>query len=101
MGPHEETDHLTRSREEANTFYRQQVTNSQSQSRSRSGSWQNQTRKQKNVVFHTINQMLRIYKKIIYRIKCCDRYQACPHPFSCLYYTMQVFLIKFQSLKSY
>lgn len=89
VGPHEETGHLTRSREETNTFYRQQVTNSQSQSRSRSDSWQNQTRKQKNMVFHTINQMLRIYKKFIYRIKCCDRYQACPHPFSCLYYTMQ------------
>lgn len=73
-----------------NNFYRQQVQNvaGDGTSRSRSGSWQ--VKSKKNTVFHIINQMLRIYKKIIYKVKCFDRHQACPHPFSCLYYTMQV-----------
>ncbi|XP_074042806.1 transmembrane protein 135 isoform X1 [Leptinotarsa decemlineata] len=83
VGPYEEKDYSVRS-SQASGFYRQQVKNNPNSS---SASWQ--TRKQKNIVFHIVNQMLRIYKKIVYRIKCCDRHNACPHPFSCLYYTMQ------------
>ncbi|KAJ8968444.1 hypothetical protein NQ314_002303 [Rhamnusium bicolor] len=69
-------------------FFRQQVQNNPNGgAESRSGSWQ--TRRQKNTILHIVNEMLRIYKKIIYRIKWCDRHNTCPHPFSCLYYTMQ------------
>ncbi|KAJ8948984.1 hypothetical protein NQ318_023008 [Aromia moschata] len=86
VGPYEEKDYSVRS-SQASSFYRQVQNNPNDGSRNRSGSWQ--TRKQKNVIFHLVNQMLRVYKKIIYKIKCCDRHNACPHPFSCLYYTMQ------------
>ncbi|KAJ8968445.1 hypothetical protein NQ314_002304, partial [Rhamnusium bicolor] len=90
VGPYEENDYNVRS-SQAGSFYRQQVQNNPNGgARSRSGSWQ--TRRQKNTILHIVNQMLRIYKKIIYRIKCCDRHNTCPHPFSCLYYTMQASL---------
>ncbi|KAG5878145.1 hypothetical protein JTB14_032256 [Gonioctena quinquepunctata] len=82
VGPYEEKDYSVRS-SQASSFYRQQVRNNPNSS----GSWQ--TKKPKNIVLHIVNQMLCIYKKIVYRIKCCDRHNACPHPFSCLYYTMQ------------
>jgi hypothetical protein len=90
VGPYEEKDYTARSTQASN-FYRQQVQNipNVGSSRQRSGSWHSSS-KPKNPVFHVITQALRVYKKIIYKIKCCDRHLACPHPFSCLYYTMQV-----------
>ncbi|XP_008191026.1 transmembrane protein 135 isoform X2 [Tribolium castaneum] len=88
VGPYEEKDYSARS-SQASTFYRQQVQNIPNVgSRAKSGSWHSSSRS-KNPVFHVITQALRVYKKIIYKIKCCDRHLACPHPFSCLYYTMQ------------
>jgi hypothetical protein len=89
VGPYEEKDYTARSTQASN-FYRQQVQNipNVGSSRQRSGSWHSSS-KPKNPVFHVITQALRVYKKIIYKIKCCDRHLACPHPFSCLYYTMQ------------
>ncbi|KAJ3655471.1 hypothetical protein Zmor_014602 [Zophobas morio] len=87
VGPYEEKDYSARS-SQASSFYRQQAQDipNVGSSRTRSGSWQGRS---KNPVFHVISQALRVYKKIIYKIKCCDRHLACPHPFSCLYYTMQ------------
>ncbi|KAJ8924714.1 hypothetical protein NQ315_000866 [Exocentrus adspersus] len=86
VGPYEEKDYSTRS-SQAGGFYRQHVQNNPNDgSRNRSGSWQ--ARNKKNIVLHVVNQMLRVYKKLVYKIKCCDRHIACPHPFSCLYYTL-------------
>ncbi|CAH0546836.1 unnamed protein product [Brassicogethes aeneus] len=85
IGPYEEKDYTSSRSSQANSFYRQQE---QNDGRSRSGSWQ-RSRPKTNFVLHIVNQMLSIYKKIINKIKCCDRHHACPHPFSCLYYTMQ------------
>ncbi|XP_019871641.2 transmembrane protein 135 isoform X2 [Aethina tumida] len=85
VGPYEEKDYITSRSSQANSFYRQQ---DQNDGRSRSGSWR-QSRPKKNIVLHIIYQMLSVYKKIINKIKCCDRHHACPHPFSCLYYVMQ------------
>ncbi|KAJ8964926.1 hypothetical protein NQ317_014459 [Molorchus minor] len=87
IGPYEEKDYSVRSSQSSSISRPQLQNNANDGSRSRSGSWQ--TAKQKNTVFHIVNQMLRIYKKIIYKIKCCDRHNACPHPFSCLYYSLQ------------
>lgn len=86
IGPYEEKDYSVRS-SQANTFYRQEVQNIPGTSGSqRPGSWQKG--KHKNVAFHLIIQALRAYKKIIQSIKCYSRHHACPHPFSCVYYTL-------------
>lgn len=91
VGPYEEKDYSVRS-SQAGTFYRQvqNIPNDPSTSTSRSsGSWRGR-QPSKSMIFHLITQALRVYKKLIQRIKCCDRHHACPHPFSCLYYTLQV-----------
>ncbi|CAG9821510.1 unnamed protein product [Phaedon cochleariae] len=82
VGPYEEKGHMTRS-SQAGNFYRQPTRNNPNGS----GRWR--TSKPKNTVLYVIHLMLRMYKKIVYRIKCCDRHNSCPHPFSCLYYTIQ------------
>nr|CAI5843961.1 unnamed protein product [Callosobruchus analis] len=99
VGPYEEYGSCDRSQEASRAFYRQ-VQNSPSNNVSQSGvgvgggsatsgtsPWR--SRKHKNSVLHLVNQMLRAYKRLIYKIKCCDRHSTCPHPFSCLYYVMQ------------
>lgn len=89
VGPHEEKD----STSQASTIYHQQeqnIPNDPDSSARRSNKLAS-----KNIVFHCITQALRVYKQLIQRIKCCDRYNACPHPFSCLYYTMEVNTHKF------
>nr|CAH7717208.1 unnamed protein product [Callosobruchus chinensis] len=95
VGPYEEYGSSDRSQEAPRAFYRQ-VQNSppnngeqsgSGTSRTSSGPWR--SRKHKNSVLHLVNQMLRAYKRLIYKIKCCDRHSTCPHPFSCLYYVMQ------------
>lgn len=92
VGPYEEKDYASRSSQGSNTFYRQEIQNEPNASGSnRSNSWQRS--RNKNVVFHLVNQALRAYKKIINSVKCCSRHNSCPHPFSCIYYTIQVTLI--------
>ncbi|CAH1996950.1 unnamed protein product [Acanthoscelides obtectus] len=93
VGPYEEYESSDRSQEASRAFYRQvqNSPNNGSQSTSRSSGstspWR--SRKHKNSVLLLINHMLRTYKRLIYKIKCCDRHSTCPHPFSCLYYVMQ------------
>ncbi|CAG9761508.1 unnamed protein product [Ceutorhynchus assimilis] len=87
IGPYEEKDFGARVTHETNTFYRQQVSSSgNAPSRIQEGS--SQVRKQTSTVWHLVTQMLRIYKKLIYKVKCFGRHQSCPHPFSCLYYVL-------------
>lgn len=31
----------------------------------------------------------RAYKRIVQKVKSCDRHTSCPHPYSCFYYTLQ------------
>ncbi|KAF2898931.1 hypothetical protein ILUMI_07245 [Ignelater luminosus] len=90
VGPYEEKDYTVRS-SQASTFYRQHVApNNPSTSRgSGGGSWSASSSSPRNTVYHLVMQALRVYKRLIYKIKCLDRHHACPHPFSCLYYTMQ------------
>ncbi|ERL90703.1 hypothetical protein D910_08050 [Dendroctonus ponderosae] len=93
VGPYEEKDFGARVTHEANTFYRQQVVcNDGSRTlRAPEGGAPRPmygTKKHKNAVWHLVVQMLRIYKKLIYRVKCFGRHQACPHPFSCFYYVL-------------
>lgn len=85
VGPHEESD----STSEASTIYQQGqnvLNNPELNNRRRS------KLTSKNPVFHCIIQAVRMYKQLIQKIKCCDRFSACPHPFSCLYYTLEVIL---------
>lgn len=80
VGPYEDKDYGVRHPvEPPSAFYRQRVANINNDP-------SQHTRRPKNVVYHLITQMLRIYKKIIYRVKCQGRHTSCPHPFSCLYY---------------
>ncbi|KRT82507.1 hypothetical protein AMK59_4448, partial [Oryctes borbonicus] len=83
IGPHEQKDG-NRSNTASN-FHRKEENKPDSSSNPR---W-NTNRKHKNIVFHLVNRALRTYKRIINRIKCCDRHSICPHPFSCVYYTLQ------------
>ncbi|KAF2898930.1 hypothetical protein ILUMI_07244 [Ignelater luminosus] len=53
------------------------------------GSWSASSSSSRNTVYHLVMQALGVYKRLIYKIKYLDRYHACLHPFSCLYYTMQ------------
>lgn len=91
VGPYEEKDYTVRS-SQASTFYRQHVApNNPSTSRgSGGGSWRASSSSPRNTIYHCVMQALRVYKRLIYKIKCLDRHHACPHPFSCLFYTMQV-----------
>lgn len=88
VGPYEEKDYSIRS-SQANTFYRQEVQNVPNSSGSNVNRSWNKT-KHKNVVFHLVMEALRAYKKIIQKVKCFSRHNSCPHPFSCIYYTLQV-----------
>lgn len=92
VGEYEEKDYTLRS-SQATSFYRQQVQNNPNE-RKEGGNdnWRKGFKKSssKNTLFHLIGQALRVYKRIIQKLKCCDRHQACPHPFSCLYYILQV-----------
>ncbi|KAI4470470.1 hypothetical protein MML48_1g03976 [Holotrichia oblita] len=83
IGPHEQKDHNRSG--STNNFYRKEENKSDSFNNPR---W-NTNRKHKNIVFHLVNQALRAYKRIINKIKCCDRHAVCPHPFSCIYYILQ------------
>lgn len=87
VGPYEEKDYTVRSSRE-NSIYRQEVQNDPSPRR-RATSWCSNTKSSKNSVYAIVTQALRAYKRIIEKIKCCDRHYTCPHPFSCLYYTME------------
>ncbi|VEN52472.1 unnamed protein product [Callosobruchus maculatus] len=99
VGPYEEYGSSDRSQEASRAFYRQVQNSPNDSSQSGSGTstststasgtspWR--SRKHKNSVLDLVNQMLRAYKRLIYKIKCCDRHSTCPHPFSCLYYVMQ------------
>lgn len=93
VGPYEEKDYTIRSSQSGGILM-QRLNNPAEGSRR----WH--PLKQKNVVLVIISQMLRIYKKIIYRIKCCDKHKTCPHPFSCLFYTMEVSIYIFIDLKN-
>lgn len=86
VGPHEEKV----STNQASTIYHQEQNIPNDPESSRSTARRSSKLASKNIVFHCITQALRVYKQLIQRIKCCDRYNACPHPFSCLYYTMEV-----------
>ncbi|XP_050295670.1 transmembrane protein 135-like [Anthonomus grandis grandis] len=94
IGPYEEKDFGARVTHEANAFYRQQVATADRRSQSENIRpheglpKSSHSKKPKNLVYHLITQMLRIYKRLIHRMKCLGRHQACPHPFSCLYYVM-------------
>lgn len=94
VGPYEEKDFGARVTHEANTFYRQQVCNDGLRTlRAPEGGAQRPmygSKKHRNAVWHLVVQMLRIYKRLIYRVKCFGRHQACPHPFSCFYYVLGV-----------
>lgn len=83
VGSYEEKDYTIRSSQSGGLF-RQQLNNPIGGSRR----WQ--PPHQKNMIFAIISQMLRFYKKIVYKMKCCHKHKTCPHPFSCLYYTMEV-----------
>lgn len=83
VGPHEEKDSIN----EANIIYhhQQNIPNDPNTSNRRSNKLASN-----NIVFHCIIQAVRVYKQLIQKIKCCDRFNACPHPFSCLYYMLEV-----------
>lgn len=81
VGPHEEKDH-------AGAVY-QQEQNAPNDPDPAAGR-RRKLASSRNVVFHLITRALRVYKRLVQRIKCCDRYNACPHPFSCLYYAIEV-----------
>lgn len=87
VGPYEEKDYTVRSSRE-NSIYRQETPNDPSPRR-RATSWCSNSKSSKNSVYYIVMQALRVYKRIIEKIKCCDRHYACPHPFSCLYYTLE------------
>ncbi|KAK5640183.1 hypothetical protein RI129_010994 [Pyrocoelia pectoralis] len=84
VGPYEEKSLLRSS--DANTFYREQTGNIPLSSGSR---WS--TPRSRNNTYRLVTQALRIYKRLINKIKCLNRNPACPHPFSCVYYTLQGF----------
>ncbi|XP_044737669.1 transmembrane protein 135-like [Chrysoperla carnea] len=89
VGPYEENNYAEmRSNQRADTFYRQvqnapdHVVDPNSRySRSHSIT-------KKKTFLHALTQALKVYKRLIYQIKCGARKNVCPHPFSCLYYVM-------------
>lgn len=85
VGDYEEKDYSVRS-SRANTFYRQHTNDPSDSGRSRS--WSSS---RPHTFYHVVMRALRAYRHIIQKIKCFDRHQTCPHPFSCVYYTIQVF----------
>ncbi|KAF5300689.1 hypothetical protein FQA39_LY11051 [Lamprigera yunnana] len=82
VGPYEEQNYVVRSTC-TNNIYRDHTLND---SESSSVRWQ---RRSSNTTYNIIVQALRVYRKIIYKIKCLDRHTACSHPFSCIYYATQ------------
>lgn len=97
VGPYEEHEYLQKRSEQMSHYTKQQQhqasTSEQGPSRTDSAphsSYPRQRYKPSNRVFHLINQALRVYRILIHKIKCCGRHLVCPHPFSCLYYTLQV-----------
>ncbi|XP_022915769.1 transmembrane protein 135-like isoform X1 [Onthophagus taurus] len=84
IGTHEEK--VPSQTSQSNTIHRETESVNDS---SRWGTTWRPRKKKTNFVFALINQALRVYKQIINKIKCCDRHTVCPHPFSCLYYTIQ------------
>ncbi|KAL3275126.1 hypothetical protein HHI36_019897 [Cryptolaemus montrouzieri] len=87
VGPYEEKDYNIRSSRE-NSIYRQDDQNDPSPS-CKPRPWCSNSKSSRNSIYMLVRQALRVYKRIIERIKCCDRHFTCPHPFSCLFYTMQ------------
>ncbi|XP_017777596.1 PREDICTED: transmembrane protein 135-like [Nicrophorus vespilloides] len=90
LGPYEEKDYNVRS-SQSNNICRQDDQNGDASSNN--GRWPtnntNNNRKKGNAIYGLIVQALKIYKRTVHRIKCCDRHSLCPHPFSCIYYTVQ------------
>ncbi|KAL1517740.1 hypothetical protein ABEB36_001471 [Hypothenemus hampei] len=85
IGPYEEKDFGARVTLESNTFYKQPRVDKSPKGTSR---WV-PNQKRSNVILHLVFQMLKIYKKLIYRVKCFGRHKTCPHPFSCFYYFLE------------
>lgn len=88
VGPHEEKD----STSQASTIYHQEQNIPNNPDSNTANRRSSSKLASKNVVFHCITQAVRVYKQLIQKIKCCDRFNACPHPFSCLYYTLEVII---------
>lgn len=84
VGPYEEKDFGVRS-SQANIFYQQNISNNPLPCTVPRRS----SRSQKGNVYSLISKIIRKYKQIIEKIKCCDRHYACAHPFSCLYYSLE------------
>uniref|UniRef100_A0A1Y1MM10 Transmembrane protein 135 N-terminal domain-containing protein n=1 Tax=Photinus pyralis TaxID=7054 RepID=A0A1Y1MM10_PHOPY len=85
VGPYEEKSISRPS--EVNTFHREQTRNDPLSSGSR---WSVPGgRSSANNTYRLITQALRIYRRLINKIKCLNRNPACPHPFSCVHYTLQ------------
>ncbi|KAK4873385.1 hypothetical protein RN001_015414 [Aquatica leii] len=82
VGPYEEKNYVARSTC-SDTFYREHTNDPDS---SGGGSWRTTT---PNTTYHIVTRALRLYRKLIQKIKCLDRHIACPHPFSCIYYITQ------------
>lgn len=94
VGPYEENEYLQK-RSKQMSEYKQANPGEQGSSRSDSipqviyPSSSKKSEKPSNKLFYIINQALRVYRRIIHQIKCYGRHLVCPHPFSCLYYTLQ------------
>lgn len=83
VGPYEEKNYVARVTHEANTIYRQHPTPA--------GPYEGNPRpriQSKNPILNLILRMLRVYRKLVYSVKCLGRHHSCPHPFSCLYYVL-------------
>lgn len=104
VGPYEEKNYVARVTHEANTIYRQHPTPA--------GPYEGTFNclfhfpslqivlcllgnprpriQSKNPILNLILRMLRVYRKLVYSVKCLGRHHSCPHPFSCLYYVLGV-----------
>lgn len=87
LGPYEENQYIQRRSEQAGISDQGESANIPIQADRVSSS---NRKNNKNFIFHLVTQALRVYRKLVHRIKCLGRHQLCPHPFSCFYYTMQV-----------
>ncbi|KAF5281582.1 hypothetical protein FQR65_LT14625 [Abscondita terminalis] len=83
VGPYEEKQYTARSNL-SETFHRDQINDPVT---SGGGSWRPSTTS--HSTYHVVTQALRVYKRLINKIKCLDRHVACSHPFSCVYYVAQ------------
>ncbi|XP_050513327.1 transmembrane protein 135-like isoform X2 [Diabrotica virgifera virgifera] len=89
IGPYEEKGYM-RSPSQSNTFYREVHKDDEPSTSSGAGSSRSwQTTRRKNGVYRIVCQMLRVYSRIINKLKSCSRHPSCQHPFSCLYYTIE------------